>query len=272
VVAAVLAFGLVISTPASASPNPAEVTVRSGPLSLHALLWKPPGRGPFPAVLFNHGSYRRGASLDEGHTAALGEVFAKHGFVFLYVFRRGVGPSADHGTPDGDLMEQAFVAAGQEGRNRMQLEVLEEELQDAAAGADFLRRRSDVDPDRVAVVGHSFGGSLSLLQVACDPTIRAAVTFSGLARSWTVSPELREKLLAAVRESSAAILFIHAANDYSTAPGEALAAEMEKAGKPHRIEIYPAVGETADDGHNLILASVAVWEADVFAFLEAFLR
>ena len=34
------------------------VEVRSGSVTLHALLWRPQGRGPFPAVLFNHGSGR----------------------------------------------------------------------------------------------------------------------------------------------------------------------------------------------------------------------
>jgi len=28
----------------------------NGPITLHALLWRPPGRGPFPAILLNHGS------------------------------------------------------------------------------------------------------------------------------------------------------------------------------------------------------------------------
>jgi hypothetical protein len=34
------------------------VVVPSGTLKLQAQLWHPEGRGPFPAVLFNHGSGR----------------------------------------------------------------------------------------------------------------------------------------------------------------------------------------------------------------------
>jgi dienelactone hydrolase len=33
----------------------------------------------------------------------------------------------------------------------------------------------------VALVGHSFGGSLTLLMAARDPTLRAAVVFGGAA-------------------------------------------------------------------------------------------
>jgi predicted dienelactone hydrolase len=36
--------------------GPDTVVVQSGNLRLHALLWRPQGKGPFPVVLFNHGS------------------------------------------------------------------------------------------------------------------------------------------------------------------------------------------------------------------------
>ena len=35
--------------------GPNTVVVRSGALQLRALLWRPSGKGPFPAVLFGHG-------------------------------------------------------------------------------------------------------------------------------------------------------------------------------------------------------------------------
>jgi dipeptidyl aminopeptidase/acylaminoacyl peptidase len=97
------------------------------------------------------------------------------------------------------------------------------------------------------------------------------VLFSGSAHSWGLSPELRARLLATIDRSRAPVLFLHAANDYSIAPGEALAAEMQRLGKPHRLMIYPAVGRTSRDGHNFIYRSVVTWEPDVFAFLDEYL-
>jgi hypothetical protein len=67
-------------------------------------------------------------------------------------------------------------------------------------------------------------------------------------------------------------MFVHAANDYSVAPGQVLAAEMQRRGKTQVIKIYPAVGRDASDGHNVIYLSVPTWEADVVAFLGARLR
>jgi dipeptidyl aminopeptidase/acylaminoacyl peptidase len=78
---------------------------------------------------------------------------------------------------------------------------------------------------------------------------------------------LRTRLLAAVDRTIAPVLFIHAANDYSISPGEALANEMQRLGKTHRLKVYPAVGRDSRDGHNLVYRSVRTWERDVFSFL-----
>jgi dienelactone hydrolase len=82
---------------------------------------------------------------------------------------------------------------------------------------------------------------------------------------------VRGRLLSAVRHSPP-VLFLHAANDYSTASGTALAAEMQQVGRPHRLKIYPAAGRTAREGHDFVYRNVAVWEPDVFALLDSRLR
>jgi carboxymethylenebutenolidase len=259
--------------------GPDTVVVQSGALSLRALLWRPEGRGPFPAVLFNHGSWprdtRSGRPAREifAQAASLGPVFARHGYVFLFLFRRGAGLSAGQGTHAGDLLERELAANGQAARNRLQVRLLErDELTDALAGLAFLRALPEVDSQRVAVAGHSFGGSLTLLLAERDSTLAAAVDFAGAAASWERSPELRALLLTAVGATTVPIFFIHAANDYSLAPGKALAAEMARLGKPHRIKIFPPFGTTASQGHNLVDLSPVTWERDVFAFLDEHMR
>jgi dienelactone hydrolase len=208
--------------------------------------------------------------LDE--PGALGPVFAKHGYVFLFPFRRGVGLSADQGIADGDLMARALAADGQEGRNRVQLQLLTvDELNEAMAGLAFLRALPEVDAGRMAVAGHSFGGSLTLLLAARDATLRAAVVFAGAAFSWDLSPELRARLRAAVHQAPP-VFFVHAANDYSTASGKALAAEMQRLRRPQRLTIYPAAGRSLREGHNFVYRNVDTWEPDVFAFLDSHLR
>ncbi len=254
--------------------GPDTVVVRSGPLQLRALLWQPRGKGPFPAVLFNHG---RGLTPQtEGRVAGmtqLGSVFANHGYVFMALFRRGEGLSADQGIFIGDLLEQERAAKGDEAEKRLQVRLLESDhLEDALAGLASLRTLPEVDHRRIAVVGHSFGGSLSLLVAERDRAVTAAVSFAGAAGSWESSAELRERLLAAVGRLSAPVLFVYTANDFSVAPGKLLDAEMSRRSKVHRLEVFPAFGKTADEGHDFVYLGIASWEHDVFAFLDEHMR
>jgi dienelactone hydrolase len=246
---------------------PETVIVHSGNLELHALLYRPEGHGPFPGVLCNHGSGFSDASRNHRHPELLGPLFAKHGYLFLYLYRRGDGLSAGQGIPSADRMDEAFASGGQDARNRVQLQLLEtDEMSDAAAGLSYLRALPDVDSTRIAVLGHSFGGSLTILLAERYPSIRAIVIFASTGYSWDRSPQLRARLIDAVDRMSAVPFFIHAENDYSLA-GKYLGAEMERLGKPHRVKIYPPVGRTADEGHDFVHLRIATWEPDVFEFL-----
>jgi carboxymethylenebutenolidase len=93
---------LATTAESQASDGPETVVVHNGSVTLHALLWRPQGRGPFPAILLNHGSGRTRDELERlgpyvQQADILGPVFARHGYVFLFLFRRGVGLSADQG-------------------------------------------------------------------------------------------------------------------------------------------------------------------------------
>jgi carboxymethylenebutenolidase len=255
------------------SITPQIVVVPSGNLHLKGYLWRPAGAAPSPAVLFVHGS-----GTDASHTSGLAiteaaerlaPTFIKHGYAFLYLFRRGQGLSADQGPFMQDVLQREKDNKGEEGRRRLQFVLLTtDHLDDVTAGLSFLKRLPGVDSRRIAVVGHSFGGQLTLLAAERDSTLRAAVTFSAAASSWESSSEVRERMLAAVRKTTVPIMLLHAGNDYSTAPGKAMGDELARLGKPHVVKIYPPVGSTADDGHNFVYTAVAEWEADVFGFLD----
>jgi dienelactone hydrolase len=276
---AALVLTSALATAAEGQPGgPETVVVHNGSVTLRALLWRPSGRGPFPAVLLNHGSGRSREELErlgpyERQADVLGPVFARHGYVFLYLFRRGVGLSADQGANSVDLMNSELAAHGQDARNTLQLQLLENrELSDALSGLAFLRALPEVDARNIAVIGHSFGGSLTLLLAEREPALRAVVVFSGSGYSWDRSPQLRSRLLAAVARTAAPVFFIHAANDYSVAPGRALDAHLRQLGKPHRLKIYPPLGHNLEEGHALLYLGVTRWERDVFAFLGKNMR
>ena len=271
-----LSVVLAIDEPASIVPE--TVVVPSGNLRLKAFLWKPNGPGPFPTVLFNHGS----GGADADHTAGLpmteaagklAPLFLKHGYAFLYLFRRGQGLSADQGPFMQDILQREETAKGKEARQHLQFVLATtDHLDDVIAGLKFLKTTPGIDPKRIAIVGHSFGGQLTLLAAERDNAIAAAVTVSAAAGSWGRSPELRERLLTAVDKATAPIMLIQAANDYSTAPSYALADELERRHKPHLLKIYPPVGKTSEDGHNFLYLGISQWEHDVFGFLDEHLK
>jgi len=260
------------------SAGPKIVVVQNGSATLHAMLWRPQGRGPFPAILLNHGSGRSHEELErlgpyERNAEKLGPVFARHGYVFLYLFRRGVGPSADLGASAVDLMNSESAAHGQQARNALQLQLLENrEMADAQSALQYLRAIPYVDAQDVAVIGHSFGGSLTVLLAEREPNLRAVVIFSGAGYSFDRSPELRLRLLAAMDHIAAPIFFIHAENDYSLSSGRVLDARRALIGKPHRLKIYPPIGDTVDEGHDFLHLGVNIWEPDVFSFLDENMR
>jgi dienelactone hydrolase len=260
------------------SERPETVVVHDGSATLHALLWRPQGRGPFPAILLNHGSGRTRADLErlgpyERNADTLGPVFARHGYVFMYLFRRGVGLSTDQGANAIDLMNSESAAHGQQARNSLQMQLLEgREMVDAESALKFLRALPYVDAGDVAAVGHSFGGSLTVLLAERDRRLRAVVVFSAAGYSFDRSSELRARLLRAIDQITAPVFFIHAENDYSLSSGKVLDARRELIGKPHRLKIYPPIGETADDGHDFLHLGVNIWEPDVFAFLDENMR
>ena len=257
-----------------AERGPDTVVVQSGTLRLRGLLWRPNGPGPFPAVLFNHGSGLTTEELTMGKgPESIGPLFPRHGYVLLFLFRRGSGLSQNQGSRPGNALDSALAGGGPTARNRLQLAMLEsEQVPDALAGLAYLRSRPDVDARRLAVVGHSFGGSVTLLVAERDSTLRAVVDFSGAALSWGLSAELRARLLAAVRATTAPVLFIHPANDYGVESGPALSAEMTRLGKTALLKIYAAYGSSAREGHNFLFLDPSIWEQDVFAFLDRYLR
>jgi dienelactone hydrolase len=254
---------------------PDTISLQSGNLWLKGLLWRPIGIGPFPTIIFTLGSYPKSDAVHDPikDASILGPIFASKGYIYLALFRRGVGLSKDQGLNSADIMENAFKQNGQDGRNAEQLKQLEtDQLQDMIAGLAYLRKRPDVDLQRMAIIGHSFGGSLSLLVAEQDPNLKAVILFGPAAGSWDNSPPLRIRLIHALENISAPVLIIHARNDYSLKPGYELDSVMNHLAKPHQLIIYPKFGNSSSEGHNMIFQNTKVWEADVLKFLRNKLR
>ena len=243
------------------------VSFPSGDKVLQGLLYKPNGPGPFPAVVYNHGSAPGMMSKDAFD--ALGPIFVSRGWVLFGPFRRGQGLSASAGPYIGDQIAAAKKRGMTAAATEMVRLLETDHLNDQLSALAWLKQQDFIRPDRIAVAGTSFGGVEAVLGAERGGYC-AAIDSAGGAQSWAQAPQLQSVMTRAVRNSRTAIFFFQAANDYDLSPSKTLSAAMKDAGKPYEFKIYPAYGSSPGDGHSFGYFGSAVWADDVFAFLNRY--
>ena len=128
-----------------------DVTFASGSDTIAAWFWHPGGEGRHPCVVLGHGfSATRRDGLEP-----FAERFAAAGLAALAFDYRYFGDST--------------------GEPRQVLDI-KRQLEDWQAAIAYVRSRDDVDPDRVAVWGSSFGGGHAITTAARDPRLAAAIS------------------------------------------------------------------------------------------------
>jgi carboxymethylenebutenolidase len=262
-----LAIGLLLVSSSARTVTASEtVTFNSGDKVLHGLIYKPAGAGPFPAVLYNHGSAP--GLLNNQAFDLIGPMFAARGWVFFAPYRRGQGLSSDAGPYVVDEIRAARVHGGEALAAQTMVRLLStEQLQDQMAALTWLNTQAFVRGTQIAVAGNSFGGVEAVLGVERGGYC-AAVDASGGAESWEKAPGLRQVMQRAAQLSKAPILFFQAENDYSLAPSRTLYAAMKAVNKPTKLKIYPAYGDSTEAGHSFAYTGASIWIADVVRFLE----
>ncbi len=165
----------------AAAMRSVEVTIPADGLDLAGTLRLPAGDQPAPAVVLIHGSgpQSRDSLLPGQLNMAFGfeiPVFAEiagalqdEGFAVLTYDKRSCGPfngCADNGypLPAADLTVEAFI-------------------DDARAAVDFLRQRTEIDPDRISIIGHSQGAQFITLMLEEDPDLAGGIMLAGPYRS-----------------------------------------------------------------------------------------
>ena len=246
-------------------PPPEVVAFRSGTLTLKAMVFRPEGAGPFPAIVYAHGNEPDPSDLFESVAPGL----VARGYLVFGAHRRGAGLSAAQAENLLRRLTEIERRQGPEARARVAIEQLEgAQLDDIAAAVAAARDRPDVDADRVYLIGNSFGGVLVLLAAERGLPIAGAADFAGSAINWERSPQFRERMARAARNAKLPLFLAQAENDYSTQPTRVLAGVLCESGKVHRSRVYPPFGVTAGDGHSLGVDGVDRWADEVLGFLR----
>lgn len=241
-----------------------EVVFQSGELTLHGVVYIPSGSGPFPAVLWNHGSWGDPmVAFDH-----LAPTFADQGWVFFGPFRRGQGLSSSAGPYILDEIERAGRDGGMNAKAAKAVSLLTREHLDDQLGAyAWLKGQPYVLPRRIAVAGNSFGGIEAVLG-AERVSYCAAIDGAGGSMSWAQAAELRDVMMRAAVGARSPMFLFQAENDFDLSPSRALGSVMTAAGKPAEVKIYPSYGKTPGEGHNFAWLGSDVWGADVLTFLR----
>ncbi len=244
---------------------PVQHTFPSHGLNLAGFLYLPQGQGPFPCLVFNHGSGITQGSQDICRPG-LAALFLSWGLAVFMPHRQGYGNSPGRGWREDVPAEYGTQAYDDQLKARLHKESL-----DVIAAHDYLRTLKEIDADHIGVMGSSFGGVMTLLAAAADQRFRCAVEFAGAAMNWEKAPGLRQFLLDQAVKELIPIYFMQAQNDYTPRPTPELAQAMAGNGTFVRAKVFPGFGLSNDEGHFLCGQGAEVWKKDVRRFLEQWL-
>ncbi len=272
-------LGTWIVAPAVAATNvpPSEITATPADLGLdhenvtlttvdgvELAAWYIPSTSSAAVVMMHGAGSTRSDVLDQA------AVLHRNGFATLLIDARG------HGDSDGTAMDFGWFG----------------DL-DIGAGTAYLATRSDVDPERIGVVGFSMGGEEALGAAATDPLIAAVVAEGATARTahdkawlsdvygWRgalqeqvekvqfgitdllteASPPTALRDAVAVAADTTSFLLVTA----GTVADEQHAAEFIRRAAPERVTVWTVEEATHTGG---LEAEPVEWEQRVIRFLE----
>ncbi len=243
-----------------------EVFYPSGKLRIQAYLYKPAGEGPFPVVIYNHGS-RPTRERVPMPFVYVGSMLEASGYLVLVPERRGYGLS------DGPTFSEVVG----EDRGPRFVTRVQEETDDVLAAAEFVKTLPYADATRVGVMGWSFGGIVSIFAASRSSTFRVAVDQAGAALTWNRSPAMQQALTDAAGHIRVPLLAMVAENDQTTESAKTVVKEAEKRNTPAKLIIYPAFTPHEElsnvaPGHMIFAAEGAhIWKADLREFLARYL-
>ncbi len=140
-------------------------------LTITGIMQVPPGDGPFPVIILNHGYIDADLYWSGADTWRAAEYLNRRGYLTLAPDFRGWGQS-DHA--------RNYFWTGQ--------------LIDTLNAVGSLASVAQADPRRVGMWGHSMGGGVTADAIAVDPRIKAAVIYAptsadkGASQRWYRTP------------------------------------------------------------------------------------
>jgi carboxymethylenebutenolidase len=197
------------------------VSYKSGDETVNAILYTPPGKGPFPALVVIHEWWGLNDWVKEQASK-----LADQGYVTLAI----------------DLYRGKVATTPDEAHEIMRGVPNDRANRDLLAASSFLRSQKKVDPARVGDIGWCMGGGYALDLAIADPKLKAAVmNYGHLASDQST-----------LQKINAAILGIFGGQDRGipVADVKKFESDLKALGKPVEIKIFPDAGHAFENPNN----------------------
>ncbi|MBC8793195.1 MAG: hypothetical protein C6Y20_16465 [Tagaea sp. CACIAM 22H2] len=244
---------------------PREIKFKSDGRELAGYLYLPPGDGPFPCMVLNHGSGINQGTLDVSRPGTASTLMS-WGIASFLPHRRGYGNS-----PGAPWREDVKAEFGTDEYDNQLAVRLDRESDDVIAALATVEALPEIRKDHIGVMGSSFGGTNTLFAASKCDRFRCAIDFAGAAMNWDRTPRLRETMIAAAKKVTMPLFLIQAENDYSIRPTKEIAAALAGNGRIVWSKIYPAFGFLPWEGHLFESTAQKFWGPDIHRFLELYL-
>ena len=202
--------------------GPERVSFKSGGETVHGVLYRPSGAGPFPAIVVIHEWWGLNSWVKKQAVA-----LASHAYVVLAL----------------DLYQGKVAKVASQARNLKRALPTDRAIGELKAAFAYLAGRLDVDPKRIGALGWSMGGGLALRLAIHEPRLAACVVNYGSL------PTKR----ADIRQINAQTLGIFGARDRGISPIKVRAFEksMNAAKKSVEIKTYDDAGHAFENPANV---------------------
>jgi beta-lactamase class A len=155
---------------------------KGGPVAAYLVV--PKGKGPFAAILFGHwGNGTRAEFIPEA------KLYARAGAVSLLPDYPWDRPQPWHKVPN------------HYDKPELDREIEIQAVLDVRRGIDLLLARPDVDPGRLAYVGHSYGAQWGSILSAVDKRMKTAVLMAGVAETGDIFLRGNDPSIVGLRKS-----------------------------------------------------------------------
>jgi len=198
-----------------------SVSYRSGDETVQALLYTPPGKGPFPAIIVIHEYWGLNDWIKE-QASKLADQGYEALAIDLYRGKVATTPDVAHEIMRGVPEDRA--------------------KRDLRAAFGFLQSQPNVRKDRIGAIGWCMGGGYSLDVALQEPTLAADVINYGRLATDTD----------AIKKINAPILGLFGGQDHGITPDDVhkFEATMKQLGRKINVKIYDDAGHAFENPNN----------------------